>query len=58
MTKLLIPFDASPAAERAVALLAGYAGSVRGLGAAHHALIGSVALKAATLCTVPALLVP
>ncbi len=30
----------------------------RGLGAAHHALIGSVALKAATLCAVPALLVP
>jgi nucleotide-binding universal stress UspA family protein len=30
----------------------------RGLGAAHHALIGSVALKAATLSAVPALLVP
>jgi nucleotide-binding universal stress UspA family protein len=30
----------------------------RGLGAAHHALIGSVALKAAVLSAVPALLVP
>jgi nucleotide-binding universal stress UspA family protein len=29
----------------------------RGLGAAHHAFIGSVALKAAALCAVPALLV-
>jgi nucleotide-binding universal stress UspA family protein len=29
----------------------------RGLGAAHHALIGSVALKAASLATVPVLLV-
>lgn len=29
----------------------------RGLGAAHHALIGSVALKVAALCAVPALLV-
>jgi nucleotide-binding universal stress UspA family protein len=30
----------------------------RGLGAAHHALIGSVALKAAALCEVPVMLVP
>jgi nucleotide-binding universal stress UspA family protein len=30
----------------------------RGLGAAHHALVGSVALKAAALCEVPVLLVP
>jgi nucleotide-binding universal stress UspA family protein len=30
----------------------------RGLGAAHHALIGSVALKAAALSAVPVLLVP
>lgn len=30
----------------------------RGLGAAHHAFIGSVALKAAALGAVPALLVP
>jgi nucleotide-binding universal stress UspA family protein len=30
----------------------------RGLGAAHHALVGSVALKAAVACPVPALLVP
>jgi nucleotide-binding universal stress UspA family protein len=30
----------------------------RGLGAAHHALIGSVALKAASICEVPVLLVP
>lgn len=30
----------------------------RGLGAAHHALVGSVALKAATLARVPVLLVP
>jgi nucleotide-binding universal stress UspA family protein len=30
----------------------------RGLGAAHHALIGSVALKAAASCAVPVLLVP
>ena len=30
----------------------------RGLGAAHHAFIGSVALKAAALCAVPVLLVP
>jgi nucleotide-binding universal stress UspA family protein len=30
----------------------------RGLGAAHHALLGSVALKAAALCEVPVLLVP
>jgi nucleotide-binding universal stress UspA family protein len=30
----------------------------RGLGAAHHALIGSVALKAAVLSGVPVLLVP
>ena len=30
----------------------------RGLGAAHHALVGSVALKAASICEVPALLVP
>lgn len=29
----------------------------RGLGAAHHALVGSVALKAAALCPLPALLV-
>jgi nucleotide-binding universal stress UspA family protein len=29
----------------------------RGLGAAHHALIGSVALKAAALSPVPVLLV-
>jgi nucleotide-binding universal stress UspA family protein len=29
----------------------------RGLGAAHHALIGSVALKAAVLCQVPVMLV-
>ncbi|MDF3009756.1 MAG: universal stress protein UspA [Burkholderiales bacterium] len=30
----------------------------RGLGAAHHALVGSVALKAAVACPVPVLLVP
>jgi nucleotide-binding universal stress UspA family protein len=30
----------------------------RGLGAAHHALIGSVALKATALSPVPVLLVP
>jgi nucleotide-binding universal stress UspA family protein len=30
----------------------------RGLGAAHHALVGSVALKASALCPVPVLLVP
>jgi nucleotide-binding universal stress UspA family protein len=30
----------------------------RGRGAAHHALVGSVALKAATLCEVPVLLAP
>jgi nucleotide-binding universal stress UspA family protein len=30
----------------------------RGLGAAHHALIGSVALKTAALCDVPVMLVP
>lgn len=30
----------------------------RGLGAAHHALVGSVALKAAVLCDVPVMLVP
>lgn len=30
----------------------------RGLGAAHHALIGSVALKAAVLCELPVMLVP
>lgn len=30
----------------------------RGLGAAHHALVGSVALKAAAICGVPVLLVP
>jgi nucleotide-binding universal stress UspA family protein len=30
----------------------------RGLGAAHHALVGSVALKAAAICDVPVLLVP
>lgn len=30
----------------------------RGLGAAHHALVGSVALKAAVRCAVPVLLVP
>lgn len=30
----------------------------RGLGAAHHALIGSVALKVAALCEVPVMLVP
>jgi nucleotide-binding universal stress UspA family protein len=30
----------------------------RGLGAAHHGLVGSVALKAAVACPVPALLVP
>ena len=30
----------------------------RGLGAAHHALIGSVALKVAVLCELPVMLVP
>jgi nucleotide-binding universal stress UspA family protein len=30
----------------------------RGRGAAHHALIGSVALKSAALTAVPVLLVP
>jgi nucleotide-binding universal stress UspA family protein len=30
----------------------------RGLGAAHHALVGSVALKAAAACGVPVMLVP
>jgi len=30
----------------------------RGRGAAHHAFIGSVALKAAVLCSVPVVLVP
>jgi len=30
----------------------------RGLGAAHHALVGSVALKAAALSSVPVMLVP
>jgi nucleotide-binding universal stress UspA family protein len=30
----------------------------RGLGAAHHALVGSVALKAAVLCELPVMLVP
>jgi len=30
----------------------------RGLGAAHHALVGSVALKAAALCEVPVMLAP
>jgi nucleotide-binding universal stress UspA family protein len=30
----------------------------RGLGAVHHALVGSVALKAAATCAVPVMLVP
>ncbi len=51
-------------AAREIAVLASQTGAdlvalgTRGLGAAHHALVGSVALKAAALSPVPVLLVP
>lgn len=45
--------NVQPRTEGADLVMAG----TRGLGAAHHALVGSVALKAAVLSPVPVLLV-